>query len=724
MWSMRKKRLKMQNKSGLTRSAAGSEQKCERNRGIRLRVAAAALLLTALLAVACGKAAGTEAAPVGAGSVSTAEESLQSAAEGAAGSAAESEAQAGEHADGHAGMSAGGTETAAPVEVGREGMVPIPGEEVPDGVYDLAVDSSSSMFRIEHCALLSQDGRMTAVLTMGGSGYLYLYPGSGAEAEDAPESSRIAAEEDAQGRTTFTVPVEALDQKLSFAAFSRRKQKWYDRTLVFRADSLPDEVLKKRAEAEGIRAESLSLTDGKYEVPVVLEGGSGRASVSSPAELSVEGGKYSAVIVFSSPNYDRMRVNGTEYTPVNTEGNSVFIIPVERFDCALTVYANTTAMSAPHEIRYTLYFDSSGIQAAGAEASVPAAFSAGRELPQPSFATQFTLTPWSEGCTLLTIHQTERYLVLEEGARLPENRERDMTVIRKPLKHIYLAASSAMDSFLRLSALSAVRMSGIREEDWSFPEVRERMARGKLLYAGSYGMPDYEMLLREHCDLALESTMLLHKPAVKEQLARLGIPVLMERSSYEPSPLGRMEWIRLYGFLTDREEEADALFRRGIDAVRPILKQEGTEKTVAFFYIGANGSFHVRRAGDYITQMIEMAGGQYVFPASAAGESTAASVRMSAESFYAAAREADILIYSGSIGEEPRSMQALLRKNALLSDFRAVKNGAVWCAGKSLFQQTGGIADIIAELHEIVAADSGKSKDNSGEGLLYFYRLQ
>lgn len=700
---MQKKRLKVQSEKLLTEGVAGQKRKGKSSRASGLRVAVAALLLSALFAAACGKA--------GSGG-------------SAVGNTAESKAQAGERAEEHADVTAGAAETAPPVEVGWEGMTPISGAEISDGVYELTVDSSSSMFRIENCALLAQEGHLTAVLTMSGSGYLYLYPGSGKDAEAAPEDSWIAAEEDAEGRSTFTVPVEALDQKLSFAAFSKRKQKWYDRTLVFRADSLPDDVLIKRAEAEGIGAASLSLPDGKYGVPVVLQGGSGRASVSSPAALSVEDGKYSAVIVFSSPNYDRMRVNETEYAPVNTEGNSVFIIPVERFDCALTVYANTTAMSTPHEIRYTLYFDSSGIKAAGAEASVPAAFPAKRELPQPLFATQFELAPWSEGCTLLTIHQTERYLVLEEGAQLPENREKDMTVIRKPLKHIYLAASAAMDSFLRLSALSAVRMSGIRQEDWSFSEVQEEMERGKLLYAGSYGMPDYEMLLREHCDLALESTMLLHKPAVKEQLTRLGIPVLMERSSYESTPLGRMEWIRLYGFLTDRGEEADELFHRGVAAVQPILKQESTGKTVAFFYIAANGSFHVRRSGDYITQMIEMAGGQYVFPESAAGESTTASVKMNAEDFYAGAREADILIYSGSIGEEPRSIQALLQKNALLADFRAVKDGAVWCAGKSLFQQTGGIADIIAELHKIIAADSEEDKNKKGEGLVYFYRLQ
>lgn len=246
------------------------------------------------------------------------------------------------------------------VDVVEDGMEAIPAGDLKDGVYDVTVDSSSTMFRVVECELTVENGTMTAVMTMGGTGYLYVYMGTGAEAVQAEESSYIPFEETEDGTHTFTVPVEALDTGISCAAFSKNKEMWYDRTLVFRADSLP-----VKAFADGVVAtpESLGLADGSYTVEVALEGGSGRASVESPAELTIADGKATATIVWSSSNYDYMKVDGEQYDPVNTEGNSTFEIPVSGFDYKMAVSADTTAMSTPHEIEYTLYFDSASIQA-------------------------------------------------------------------------------------------------------------------------------------------------------------------------------------------------------------------------------------------------------------------------------------------------------------------------------------------------------------------------
>ena len=152
--------------------------------------------------------------------------------------------------------------------------------------------------------------------------------------------------------------MEALDQGVACAAWSRNKELWYDRTLVFRADSLPLEAF-----ASLTTAETLALADGTYTVAVTLAGGSGKASVESPAELTVENGACTAKIVWGSSNYDYMKVDGEQLLPVNTEGNSTFLIPVAAFDHPLAVIADTTAMSQPHEIDYTLLFDSASIQA-------------------------------------------------------------------------------------------------------------------------------------------------------------------------------------------------------------------------------------------------------------------------------------------------------------------------------------------------------------------------
>lgn len=243
----------------------------------------------------------------------------------------------------------------------EEGMVPVYGSDINDGTYSVTVDSSSSMFSIVDCQLTVENGEMTAVMTMSSTGYLYLYMGTGEEAVAAEESAYIPYVENEEGAHTFTVPVEALDEGIPCAAFSKRKEKWYDRTLLFRADSLPLEAL-----SEGVitTPESLNLADGVYTVEVMLEGGSGRASVESPAKLTVENGSCTAEIVWSSSNYDCMVIDDDMvFEPVNSEGNSTFEIPVSAFDYPMPVQAETTAMSQPHMIDYTLYFDSTSLQA-------------------------------------------------------------------------------------------------------------------------------------------------------------------------------------------------------------------------------------------------------------------------------------------------------------------------------------------------------------------------
>lgn len=233
---------------------------------------------------------------------------------------------------------------------------PLTAADIRDGSYEITVDSSSTMFNITKCTLNVSNGKMTAVMTMHGKGYLYLFMGKG---DDAVESGYIPFVEDPEGAHTFTVPVEALDVPVDCAAFSKNREKWYDRTLVFRSDLIPAERF-----AEGVlkTPASLGLSDGEYTVDVTLSGGSGRASVQSPAKLTVSGGAASAEVVWSSSNYDYMRIGEEKFLPVNTEGNSTFVIPVSCFDREITVYADTIAMSEPHEIEYRLTFDSASVK--------------------------------------------------------------------------------------------------------------------------------------------------------------------------------------------------------------------------------------------------------------------------------------------------------------------------------------------------------------------------
>ena len=243
----------------------------------------------------------------------------------------------------------------------KDGMEPVSADALKDGGYEVRVDSSSGMFRITECELTVQDGAMSAVMTMSGTGYLKLYMGTGAEAEQASEADFIPFVENADGKHTFKVPVEALDKEINCSAFSRKKETWYDRVLVFCSGSLPAEAF---ADGEAATAKSLKLEDGSYTVAVRLEGGSGRAAVETPAALRIEDGKAFAVITWGSSNYDYMKVDGEKLDLISTGGNSSFEIPVRVFDRKMPVIADTIAMSEPHEVEYTLVFDSTTIKKA------------------------------------------------------------------------------------------------------------------------------------------------------------------------------------------------------------------------------------------------------------------------------------------------------------------------------------------------------------------------
>lgn len=252
-------------------------------------------------------------------------------------------------------------EMAEPEEIVEDWMVPITADELNDGTYEVDVRSSSSMFKIVDCELQVEDGSMKAVMTMSGKGYLKVYMGTGEEATEALEEEMIPFVENEDGAHTFEVPVEALDQGIDCTAFSKKKEKWYDRVLVFEASSLPEEAFK---ELKMTAVADLNLEDGSYLVEAALSGGSGRTTVESPAEITVKDGEVTAQVVFSSPNYDYMLVNDEKYETVNTEGNSTFLIPVSGFDYQMPVIADTIAMSTPHEIEYTILFDSATIEKA------------------------------------------------------------------------------------------------------------------------------------------------------------------------------------------------------------------------------------------------------------------------------------------------------------------------------------------------------------------------
>ena len=331
------------------------------------------------------------------------------------------------------------------------------------------------------------------------------------------------------------------------------------------------------------------------------------------------------------------------------------------------------------------------------------------------YAEQFSVDYCEGGCALIRIGDENEYLVVPEGVPVPAGLPETVVVLQQPLEHIYLVATSAMDLFCALDGVESIRLSGTDADGWYIDEVKEAMERGEMLYAGKYSAPDYELIHAEQCDLAVESTMIYHTPEVKEQLERLGVPVLVERSSYESSPLGRMEWLKLYGVLLGREEEAAAIYQQELDSLRNVIGQESTGKTVAFFYITSTGAANVRKSGDYVARMIEMAGGQYVFQ-DLGDDNALSTMNMQMETFYAEARDADCLIYNSTIDGELHTIDELLVKSPLLADFKAVQEGNVWCTEQNLFQSTMGLGDMILDIHAVLT-------EESPENLTFLHRL-
>lgn len=322
-----------------------------------------------------------------------------------------------------------------------------------------------------------------------------------------------------------------------------------------------------------------------------------------------------------------------------------------------------------------------------------------------AYAECFDVYYYNDGYRLIDVHDSAQYLVVPEGKKAPEALDADIVVLQQPLDRIYLAATSAMALFDSLEALDHIKMTGTAASGWYIENAVSAMESGEMVFAGKYSEPDYELLIDRECDLAIESTMILHAPKVKEMLEMLDIPVFIDRSSYEMHPLGRTEWIKLYGVLVDKEEEAERFFEEQETIIDELKDFQNTGKTVAFFYVSTNGSVVVRKAEDYIPRMIELAGGKYIFDDLKKEESGSAAVNLTMEEFYARAADADYLIYNSSIDQPIESVDELLAKDELFGEFKAVKEGNVWCTGKSLYQATDIVGRLIMDIHQMLTDD-------------------
>lgn len=335
------------------------------------------------------------------------------------------------------------------------------------------------------------------------------------------------------------------------------------------------------------------------------------------------------------------------------------------------------------------------------------------------YADQFSVDYYEGGYSLITIGE-DQYLLVPSEKEIPENTD-GITIIKQPADNIYLAASSAMDLFDGFGGLDSVTMTSTDSDGWSLPNIASAIENGDITYIGKYNMPDYEALLECGCELAIESTMIYHSPETREKIEQLGIPVLIERSSYESNPLGRMEWIKLYGLLLGKYDEAEKYFNEktaDFDKLTEQAADNENKKTAAFFYISSNGYVNIRKPGDYISKMIELAGGKYIFESEDLNidDDSLSTMNIQIETFYELAKNADVLIYNSTIEGKLDSIQQLVDKYGVLSDFKAVKEGNVWCTEQNMFQQTTGAADMIMDMNHIFTY-------GTDDGLTYLHKL-
>ena len=323
----------------------------------------------------------------------------------------------------------------------------------------------------------------------------------------------------------------------------------------------------------------------------------------------------------------------------------------------------------------------------------------------------FAIWRYANGDSVIATSDGQVYLISDSA---PDGLDGGITVIPRSPERIYMAASAVMCFWDAMDRLGDIRFSGLEADDWTIEGARAAMEDGEIVYAGKYREPDYELLLGDGCDLSIQSTMSEHVPKVKEKLMELGISVFVDRSSYEPDPLGRCEWVKVYAEIAGCPETGESLFAAQKAVFDSLADAPSSGKTAVFFYITASGNFVTRKQGDYISRMIELAGGENVFAFE--GEDNAlSSVTLSPEEFVLAAKDADIILYNGTVAGTLSSIEELVSRNSLLADFRAVKNRDVWCTEANLYQNIMKTGEVLADFYAVFA--------DTGGSLTYLHKL-
>ena len=570
---------------------------------------------------------------------------------------------------------------------------------------------------------------------------------------------RYDAFTDAAGHSAMTIPVSALNTAIPVLADTTAMSKPYEieYQLSFDGSALLPMADASMAEAHPLPSDEVNRTMQSATTQVAdaetsdSAGGSENRTTAGENRVAVEGdgqaeNGQSGTVGESSVHWSAApEIDGLRF--VSSEKNDV----AEYF--RLSVYEDASGA------KYQLLETAGGLHRYLIAPEDPQAADKSSEIAEPKASAQADSEKNSsekkaaKSGSKQGVDQKNGHFTARASEENSANKEKkgdalELTVLQQPLTTTYVAASAVMAPLCDLGAVSQIRFSGLREEGWYVDEARTAMKAGSMLFAGRYSEPDYETLLREGCDLALESTMIYRSPEVIEKLSALGIPVYIDYSSYEPHVLGRLEWIRVYGALFGHEEEAQQWYQTERDRIRAIQKDAETSSgeasqsgksaeksetktsrnskneasstetssgragtdttadqrpTVVYFYVNSSGQIQVRQPHDYIPELLELAGARYLAPdMSSLSGSRKSNVTVSLEDFYSSCKDADYLIYSATLDRPLSSIQELLGKNALFADFRAVKEGHVYTTDKDFYQLSDRMADFAEDVSRML----------------------
>ena len=624
--------------------------------------------------------------------------------------------------------------------------------EIPDGSYWIRVSMTGGSGRASISSptgFYVKDGQATADIHWSSASYDYM----------KLDGVRYDAFTDAAGHSAMTIPVSALDTVIPVLADTTAMSKPYEieYQLSFDGSALLPMADASMAEAHPLPSDEVNRAMQSATTQVAdaetsdSAGGSENRTTAGENRVAVEGdgqaeNGQSGTVGESSVHWSAApEIDGLRF--VSSEKNDV----AEYF--RLSVYEDASGA------KYQLLETAGGLHRYLIAPEDPQAADKSSEIAEPKASAQADSEKNSsekkaaKSGSKQGVDQKNGHFTARASEENSANKEKkgdalELTVLQQPLTTTYVAASAVMAPLCDLGAVSQIRFSGLREEGWYVDEARTAMKAGSMLFAGRYSEPDYETLLREGCDLALESTMIYRSPEVIEKLSALGIPVYIDYSSYEPHVLGRLEWIRVYGALFGHEEEAQQWYQTERDRIRAIQKDAETSSgeasqsgksaeksetktsrnskneasstetssgragtdttadqrpTVVYFYVNSSGQIQVRQPHDYIPELLELSGARYLAPdMSSLSGSRKSNVTVSLEDFYSSCKDADYLIYSATLDRPLSSIRELLGKNALFVDFKAVKEGHVYTTDKDFYQLSDRMADFAEDVSRML----------------------